>query len=66
MTDNKLEVKDKRIAELEKQLHNEGAANAHAYERIRGLEAKLATPVRLPNESAASAMFDIFLPNRTQ
>lgn len=44
-----------RIAELEeqserlkKELHNEGAANAHAYERIRELEKRLATPVRLP------------------
>ncbi|HEJ7993711.1 TPA: hypothetical protein SMI27_004419 [Serratia liquefaciens] len=49
------EAKDKRIAELEeqniqlkKELQNEGAANAHAYERIRGLEKRLATPVRLP------------------
>ncbi|MBH3127135.1 hypothetical protein I5R16_09670 [Serratia marcescens] len=40
-----LEAKDKRIADLEaknaqlkKELHNEGAANAHAYERIRELE----------------------------
>lgn len=51
----KLEAKDERIGELEeqserikKELHNEGAANAHAYERIRGLEKQLATPVRLP------------------
>ncbi|HEJ7902336.1 TPA: hypothetical protein SMI06_001750 [Serratia marcescens] len=47
----------KRIAELEaknaqlkKELHNEGAANAHAYERIRELEKRLATPVRLPTQ----------------
>ncbi|WP_459377780.1 hypothetical protein [Serratia sp. ser-z] len=46
-----------RIAELEeqnerlkKELHNEGAANAHAYERIRELEKRLATPVRLPEK----------------
>lgn len=51
------EAKDKRIAELEeqniqlkKELQNEGTANAHAYERIRGLEKRLATPVRLLGE----------------
>lgn len=50
------DVLAKRIAELEeqsnhlkKELHNEGAANAHAYERIRELEKRLATPVRLPD-----------------
>lgn len=36
-------------AQLKKELHNEGAANAHAYERIRELEKRLATPVRLPD-----------------
>lgn len=46
-----------RLAELEeqsnqlkKELHNEGAANAHAYERIRELEKRLATPVRSPDD----------------
>ncbi|CAI1543270.1 Uncharacterised protein [Serratia liquefaciens] len=36
------------VGRLRVELHNEGAANAHAYERIRGLEKQLATPVRLP------------------
>ncbi|MEL5663567.1 hypothetical protein PTT73_18760 [Serratia ureilytica] len=52
-----LEAKDERIGELEeqserikKELHNEGAANAHAYERIRGLEKQLATPVQSPDD----------------
>lgn len=36
------------VGRLRVELHNEGAANAHAYERIRGLEKRLATPVRLP------------------
>lgn len=37
-------------AQLKKELHNEGAANANAYERIRELEKRLATPVRLLGE----------------
>lgn len=36
------------VGRLRVELHNEGAANAHAYERIRGLEKRLATPVQLP------------------
>ena len=35
------------VGRLRVELHNEGAANAHAYERIRELEKRLATPVRL-------------------
>ncbi|WP_211130686.1 hypothetical protein [Serratia surfactantfaciens] len=53
----KLAAAEQRIAELEeqseqfkKELHNESAANAHAYERIRELEKRLATPVRLPEK----------------
>lgn len=38
------------VGRLRVELHNEGAANAHAYERIRELEKRLATPVRLPTE----------------
>ncbi|MFP7606844.1 ead/Ea22-like family protein [Serratia quinivorans] len=37
------------VGRLRVELHNEGAANAHAYERIRELEKRLATPVRLPD-----------------
>lgn len=36
------------VGRLRVELQNEGAANAHAYERIRELEKRLATPVRLP------------------
>lgn len=35
------------VGRLRVELHNEGAANAHAYERIRELEKRLSTPVRL-------------------
>lgn len=55
---NNADSLSERIAELEeqskhlkKELHNEGAANAYAYERIRKLEKRLATPVRLPKLS---------------
>lgn len=46
-----LEAKDKRIAELSRLL-------AHNIERAEAAEAKLATPVRLPNKSDDEFWFD--------
>lgn len=42
---------EEQSKQLKKELHNEGAANAYAYERIRKLEKRLATPVRLSCET---------------